>query len=36
LPKDPIPEGRAEIERIRREANRAAAAGIKIGLKDLT
>jgi NAD(P)-dependent dehydrogenase (short-subunit alcohol dehydrogenase family) len=36
LPTDPIPEGRAEIERIRREANRAAAAGIKIGISDLT
>jgi NAD(P)-dependent dehydrogenase (short-subunit alcohol dehydrogenase family) len=36
LPKEPIPEGRAEIERIRREANRTAAAGIKIGLGDLT
>jgi NAD(P)-dependent dehydrogenase (short-subunit alcohol dehydrogenase family) len=36
LPKEPIPEGRAEIERMRREANRAAAAGQIIGLGDLT
>jgi NAD(P)-dependent dehydrogenase (short-subunit alcohol dehydrogenase family) len=36
LPKEPIPEGRAEIERLRREANRAAAAGQIIGLGDLT
>jgi NAD(P)-dependent dehydrogenase (short-subunit alcohol dehydrogenase family) len=36
LPDEPIPEGRAEIERIRREANRAAAAGQVIGLGDLT
>jgi NAD(P)-dependent dehydrogenase (short-subunit alcohol dehydrogenase family) len=36
LPKEPIPEGRAEIERIRRAANRAAAAGKLIGLGDLT
>ncbi len=36
LPRDPIPEGRAEIERIRREANRAAEAGMKIGIGDLT
>ena len=36
LPNEPIPEGRAEIERLRREANRAADAGMKIGLSDLT
>jgi len=36
LPTEPIPEGRAEIERLRREANRAAAAGMKIGIGDLT
>jgi NAD(P)-dependent dehydrogenase (short-subunit alcohol dehydrogenase family) len=36
LPKEPIPEGRAEIERMRRDANRAAAAGQIIGLGDLT
>lgn len=36
LPDEPIPEGRAHIERLRREANRAAAAGMKIGLSDLT
>ena len=36
LPDEPIPAGRAEIERLRREANRAAAAGIKIALGDLT
>jgi NAD(P)-dependent dehydrogenase (short-subunit alcohol dehydrogenase family) len=36
LPDEPIPEGRAEIERLRREANRAAEAGMKIGLGDLT
>jgi len=36
LPDEPIPEGRAEIERLRREANRAAAAGMRIGLGDLT
>ncbi len=36
LPKEPIPEGRAEIERLRREANRAAQAGMKISLSDLT
>lgn len=35
FPDEPIPEGRAEIERLRREANRAAAAGLKIGLEDL-
>jgi NAD(P)-dependent dehydrogenase (short-subunit alcohol dehydrogenase family) len=36
LPDEPIPEGRAEIERLRREANRAAEAGMKIGIGDLT
>jgi len=36
LPDEPIPEGRAHIERLRREANRAAAAGMRIGLADLT
>ncbi len=36
LPDEPIPDGRAEIERLRREANRAAAAGQVIGLGDLT
>ncbi len=36
LPDEPIPEGRAEIERLRREANRAADAGMLIGLGDLT
>ncbi len=36
LPDEPIPEGRAEIERLRREANRAADGGMKISLGDLT
>jgi NAD(P)-dependent dehydrogenase (short-subunit alcohol dehydrogenase family) len=36
LPSEPIPTGRAEIERLRREANRAAADGMKIGISDLT
>jgi NAD(P)-dependent dehydrogenase (short-subunit alcohol dehydrogenase family) len=36
LPTDPIPAGRAGIERLRREGNRAAAAGMKITLGDLT
>ena len=36
LPDEAIPEGRAHIERLRREANRAAAAGMQIGLADLT
>lgn len=36
LPDEPIPEGRAEIERLRREANHAAEAGLVIGLGDLT
>lgn len=36
LPGKPIPKGRAPIEALRREANRAAAAGMRIGLADLT
>jgi NAD(P)-dependent dehydrogenase (short-subunit alcohol dehydrogenase family) len=36
IPDEPVPEGRAEIERLRRAANRAAAAGQVIGLGDLT
>jgi NAD(P)-dependent dehydrogenase (short-subunit alcohol dehydrogenase family) len=36
LPDEPIPEGRAQIEQLRREANRAAEAGQVIGLGDLT
>jgi NAD(P)-dependent dehydrogenase (short-subunit alcohol dehydrogenase family) len=36
LPDEPIPAGRGEIERLRRESNRAAAAGAVIGLGDLT
>ncbi len=36
LPDEPIPDGRAEIERLRREANRMANAGRVIGLDDLT
>jgi NAD(P)-dependent dehydrogenase (short-subunit alcohol dehydrogenase family) len=36
LPDEPIPEGRAEIERLRRQANRDANAGMIIGLGDLT
>jgi hypothetical protein len=36
LPDEPIPEGRAEIEALRRAANRAAAAGQVIALGDLT
>ena len=36
LPQEPTPEGRLHIERLRREANRAAAAGKVIGLGDLT
>jgi NAD(P)-dependent dehydrogenase (short-subunit alcohol dehydrogenase family) len=36
LPKEPVPEGRLHIERLRREANRAAAAGTHISLGDLT
>ena len=36
LPREPVPEGRQQIERLRRAANRAAASGERIGLKDLT
>lgn len=36
LPDEPATEGRLHIERLRREANRAAAAGNRIGLGDLT
>jgi NAD(P)-dependent dehydrogenase (short-subunit alcohol dehydrogenase family) len=36
LPKEAVPEGRQHIERLRRAANRAAAAGKRIGLEDLT
>jgi short-subunit dehydrogenase len=36
LPNEPAPEARLHIERLRREANRAAAAGKVIGLGDLT
>ncbi len=36
LPQEPVPEGRLRIERLRRAANRAAAAGKRIGLGDLT
>jgi NAD(P)-dependent dehydrogenase (short-subunit alcohol dehydrogenase family) len=36
LPDEPIPEGRAEIERLRRQANREAEAGRVIALGDLT
>jgi len=36
LPDEPIPEGRAQIEHLRREANRIAAAGHMITLGDLT
>jgi short-subunit dehydrogenase len=36
LPNEPVPEGRRHIERLRREANRTAAAGKRIGLGDLT
>ena len=36
LPDEPVPQARANIERLRREANRAAAAGKRIGLDDLT
>jgi len=36
LPDEPVPEGRQKIERLRRAANRAAAGGRQIGLKDLT
>ncbi len=36
LPDEPIPPGRAQIEALRREANRAALAGAQIGISDLT
>jgi NAD(P)-dependent dehydrogenase (short-subunit alcohol dehydrogenase family) len=36
LPNEPTPDGRLHIERLRREANRAAAAGKVIGFGDLT
>ena len=36
LPNEPVPEGRQHIEHLRRAANRAAAAGERIGLEDLT
>lgn len=36
LPKEPVPEGRLHIERLRRAANKAAAEGQAIGLADLT
>jgi hypothetical protein len=36
LPHEEASEGRLHIERLRREANRAAAAGSRIGLADLT
>jgi len=36
LPDEPVPEGRLEIERMRRAANRAGAAGQKITIEDLT
>ena len=36
LPDEPVPEGRQEIERLRRAANRDAAGGKAIGLADLT
>ncbi len=36
LPDEPVPDGRAHIERLRRQAKRAAAAGERIGLDDLT
>jgi NAD(P)-dependent dehydrogenase (short-subunit alcohol dehydrogenase family) len=36
LPQEPVPEGRMHIERLRRAAARAAAAGQQIGLGDLT
>ena len=36
LPREPVPEGRLQIERLRRAANRAAAAGKRINLGDLT
>jgi NAD(P)-dependent dehydrogenase (short-subunit alcohol dehydrogenase family) len=36
LPNEPVPEARQRIEQLRRAANRAAAAGKRIGLDDLT
>ena len=36
LPQEEAPEGRLHIERLRREANRVAAAGSRIGLRDLS
>jgi NAD(P)-dependent dehydrogenase (short-subunit alcohol dehydrogenase family) len=36
LPQEPTPEGRLQIERLRRAANRSAAAGKRIKLGDLT
>jgi len=36
LPKEPVPEGRVAIEKLRRAANRAALEGARIGLSDLT
>jgi short-subunit dehydrogenase len=36
LPEGKAPEGRLRIEKLRREANRAAAEGVRIGLKDLS
>jgi NAD(P)-dependent dehydrogenase (short-subunit alcohol dehydrogenase family) len=36
LPQEAVPEGRQRIERLRREANRAAASGKLIGLRELT
>jgi NAD(P)-dependent dehydrogenase (short-subunit alcohol dehydrogenase family) len=36
LPQESVPEGRLQIERLRRAANRAAAAGKRINLGDLT
>ena len=35
LPDEPVPEARQHIEQLRRQANRAAAAGQRIGLDDL-
>lgn len=35
LPREPVPEGRLKIERLRRAANRAGAAGKSINLSDL-
>lgn len=36
LPHEPVPDSRLRIERLRRQANRAAAAGKQVGLGDLT